>query len=518
MEYLLPALQDVLTPISMIALIGGVLYGILIGAIPGLGSVIAVTLILPITYSMDLVPSVVLVLAVYASSIYGGSITAVLINTPGTPNSAATCLDGYPMTLRGEAHLALGWVTMASAIGGMFSIFVLLVAARPLASIALSFGTPETFALICLAMASIISVTRDSVVKGLASAVLGLFLATIGLDPMTGDMRFDFGYFPLTAGINLIAVLMGVFAIGEVLYQFSVPSASNADVKVVSSGLRFPPLKMWIERRVTLIKACLIGSFIGILPGTGGAMAAFITYAETRRAGRFRDRLGTGEPEGLIATEASNNAVTGGALVPTLALGIPGDVITAVMLSALLIQGVTPGVRMLEDNPEILYVAFVALGFANIGILVVGTLTARLWTKVLKVPRPLLYSLIIAFALVGAYGARGNIFDMYVALIAGVVGFLMRLGKFPTVPLVIGMVLGPMFETTLRQSIILNHGGVGVFIVEHPVADILLLIALGFIMLPMLQSPDSGLRRLLSRQSRTHIETKSGNTHPGTGK
>ncbi len=403
------------------------------------------------------------------------------------------------MTLRGEAHLALGWVTVSSAIGGMFSIFVLLVAARPLASIALKFGTPETFALICLAMASIISVTRDSIVKGLASAVLGLFITTIGLDPMTGNMRFDFDYFPLTAGINLIAVLMGVFAIGEFLYQFAVPAASNADVKVVSSGFQFPPLKMWLERKVTLIKACLIGSFVGILPGTGGAIAAFITYAETRRAGRFRDKLGTGEPEGLIATEASNNAVTGGALVPTLALGIPGDVITAVMMSALLIQGVTPGVRLLTDNPEILYVAFVALGFANIAILIVGMLTSRLWTRVLKVPRPLLYSLIIAFALVGAYGARQNIFDMQVAAVAGVIGFLMRLGKFPTVPLVIGMVLGPMFETTLRQSIILNHGGLGVFVVEHPVADILLLMALAFMFLPSLQSPDSALRRILSK-------------------
>lgn len=499
MEHLLPALQDVLSPVSLVALVGGVFYGVLVGAMPGLGSVIAVTLVLPITYSMELVPSVVLVLAVYASSIYGGSITAVLINTPGTPNSAATCLDGYPMTQRGEAHLALGWVTVSSAIGGMFSIFVLLIAAEPLASIALSFGTPETFALICLAMASIISVTRDSVVKGLASAVLGLFLATIGLDPMTGDMRFDFGYFPLTAGINLIAVLMGVFAIGEVLYQFAVPEATNGKLQVASGGFRFPPLKMWLERKITLIKACLIGSFVGILPGTGGAMAAFITYAETRRAGKFRDNLGKGEPEGLIATEASNNAVTGGALVPTLALGIPGDVITAVMMSALLIQGVTPGVRMLTDNPEILYVAFVALGFANIAILVVGAMTSRLWTRVLTVPRPLLYSLIIAFALIGAYGARQNLFDMYVALLAGGIGFLMRLGKFPTVPLVIGMVLGPMFETTLRQSIILNHGGFLNFIVEHPVADILIILAIGFMLLPIFQSPNGRLRQILAK-------------------
>lgn len=494
MEFLIPALEDVLSPVSLIALVGGVFYGVIVGAMPGLGSVIAVTLVLPITYSMDLVPSVVLVLAVYASSIYGGSITAVLINTPGTPNSAATCLDGYPMTRNGQAHLALGWVTMASAIGGTFSIFVLLVAAQPLAKIALSFGTAETFALICLAMASIISVTRDSVVKGLASAILGLFLATIGLDPMTGDMRFDFDYFPLTAGINLIAVLMGVFAIGEVLYQWTVPAASNAGVTVAAGGFKLPALKEWMERKATLIKACLIGSFVGILPGTGGAMAAFITYAETRRAGRFRDRLGEGEPEGLIATEASNNAVTGGALVPTLALGIPGDVITAVMMSALLIQGVTPGVRMLSDNPEILYVAFVALGFANIAILGVGALTSRLWTRVLKVPRPLLYSLIIAFALIGAYGARQNMFDMYVALVAGLVGYLMRLGKFPTVPLVIGMVLGPMFETTLRQSIIIHNGGFIDFIIQHPVADVLFLIALVFLMLPLFQSRGSGPR------------------------
>lgn len=493
MEHLLPALQDVLTPVSLLALVAGVIYGTTVGAMPGLGSVIAVTLVLPVTYSMTLVPSVILVLAVYASSIYGGSITAVLLNTPGTPNSAATCLDGYPMTKRGESDLALGWVTVSSVFGGMFSIFVLLLAAPQLAAIALRFGTPETFALICLAMASIISVTRDSIVKGLVSAALGLFLATIGLDPMTGNMRFDFGYFPLTAGINLIAVLMGVFAIGEVLYQFAVP-AERAPTNSRRSGFRFPAWREWLDRKTTLIKACLIGSFVGILPGTGGAMAAFITYAETRRAGRFRERLGTGEPEGLVATEAANNAVTGGALVPTLALGIPGDVITAVMMSALLIQGVTPGVNMMNDNPQILYVAFIALALANIGILVFGAATARLWVRILQVPRPLLYGAIVVLALIGSYGARQNIFDMQVALIAGIVGFFMRYAGFPTVPLVIGMVLGPMFETTLRQSMILTDSSLVRFVVEHPVADVLLLIAIGFLVLPGLQARKSKRR------------------------
>lgn len=488
MDQIIPALFEVLSPASMLALIGGVIYGTLVGALPGLGSVMAVTLVLPATYSMDLVPSVVLVLAVYASSIYGGSITAILINTPGTPNNAATCLDGYPMTLKGESRLAMGWVTISSAIGGLFSIIVLIIAAPQLAAIALSFGTPETFALICLAMASIVGISRDSLAKGIMTALVGLFISTVGLDPMTGNMRFNFGYFPLTAGINLIAVLMGVFAIGEVLYQFAVPSAAKPETGIERGGFKVPPMSEWLARKVTLIKACLIGSFIGILPGTGGAIAAFITYAETKRAGRFRDQLGQGEPEGLIATEASNNAVTGGALVPTLALGIPGDVIAAVVLSALLIQGVTPGVRLLVDNPQILYISFIALAFANIAIVAVGAASARYWTQILRVPRPFLFTIIIVFALVGSYGARQNIFDVQVALIAGVVGFLMRLGKFPTVPLVIGMVLGPMFETTLRQSLILTDSSLVKFVVEHPVADILLLIAIMFLVLPIWQS------------------------------
>lgn len=488
MEHFLPALVSLATPACLLALLGGVFYGAFVGGLPGLGSVMAVTLVLPITYSMDLVPSVVLVLSVYASSIYGGSITAILINTPGTPNNAATCLDGYPMTLRGEGHLAIGWVTVASTIGGLFSIGVLITAAPQLAKFALSFGTPETFALICLALASIVSVTEGSLIKGLMMAALGLFLSTIGGDPMTGDIRFDFGYFPMTAGINLISVLMGVFAIGEILYQWSVPEAANDDVKIESVGFQFPPLKDWMDRKVTLIKSCTIGSLIGILPGTGGAIAAFISYGEAKRAGRFRDRLGKGEPEGLIATEAANNAVTGGALVPTLALGIPGDVIAAVVMSALLIQGVTPGVRLLEDNPQILYVCFIALAFANLGILLVGVVSARYWARILTIPRPFLFTLIVVFALIGSYGARQNFFDVQIALLAGVVGFALRLAKFPTVPLVIGMVLGPMFETTLRQTIIFTDSSLRRFVLEHPLADILLLTAICFVLFPLLRT------------------------------
>ncbi len=483
MEHVLPALEMLADPAAIVAILVGTVVGIVVGALPGLGSVVAITIVLPFTFSMGQVPAVMLVLAVYCASVYGGSISAILINTPGTPQSAATVLDGFPMAKRGEADLALGWATMSSLIGGLFSIVVLVLAAPQLAAFALSFGPIETFALICLALTCIAGVSRGSLVKGLLAGALGLFLATVGTDPMAGDVRFTFGWFPLSAGIELIPVLVGLFAFSEVFARIAERGGATT-VPEVRVGFRLAPLREWVARWRTLLKSCVIGSLIGVLPGTGAATASFIAYAEAKRTGRFRDKLGTGEPEGLVASESSNNAVTGGALVPTLALGIPGDAVTAVMMSTLILQGIQPGVRLLVDNPGIVYACFVGLVFINLAMFAIGAAGAPLFTRILRLPEPALLGMVILLSVLGAYGVRGNMLDLGVAFIAGIVGFFLRWCAVPTAPIVIGMVLGPMLEENLRQGLILTDGSFAAFF-GHPIAAVLLAVTMLVLLWPI---------------------------------
>lgn len=485
MEFLGAALQAFFEPASLLAMVAGTAFGILVGALPGLGSVVAITIVLPFTFSMDLVPSVVLVLSVYCASVYGGSISAILINTPGTPQSAATTLDGFAMTQKGEADLALGWATVASVIGGLFSVVVLVLAAPQLAAFALRFTPIETFLLICLALTCIAAVSRGSMLKGLLAGILGLLLATVGSDPVTGDIRFDFGFFPLSGGIELIPVLVGMFALSEVFAR--VAERGGDEVKALARvGFRVARFREWTARWKTLLKSCLIGSFVGVLPGTGAATASFMAYAEAKRAGRYRDKLGSGEPEGVIASECANNAVTGGALVPTLALGIPGDPVTAVMMSALIIQGVQPGVRLFAENPEVVYLSFVALVFINVTMLAMGALSAPWFTRILRIPEPVLLAVILVLSFVGAYGVRGSRFDLLVTLVAGIVGYLLRVNNFPAAPVVIGLVLGAQFEAALRQGLIMTDGSFLSFFAGRPIAQVLLALTIVFLLLPAL--------------------------------
>ncbi|WP_112322853.1 tripartite tricarboxylate transporter permease [Oceanibium sediminis] len=470
MENILSAAQQLMSPAALAAIVLGTVYGTIVGALPGLGSVIAITIVLPFTYSMDAIPSIALVLAIYCSSVYGGSLSAILINTPGTPQSAATLLDGYPMTRKGRAAEAIGWATISSVIGGLFSVAVLIIAAPQLARVALRFGPIETFALICMALTCIAGVSRGSILKGLLAGILGLFLATVGADPMTGAIRFDFGVFNLSAGVSLIPVLVGLFALAEVFCR-AAERAGTPIPKTESSGFVVPPFREWWLRKRTLIKSAAIGTFVGILPGTGASTASFIAYSEAKRSGRFRDKFGTGEPEGLIASETSNNAVTGGALVPTLALGIPGDPVTAVVMSTLIIQGIQPGVRLFADNADLMNAAFLALILCNLMLLVVAAAGSRLLTRVLSMPEPVLFTMVVVLSLVGSYGVNGNMFDVLVTFIAGIAGVAFRYIGVPVAPIVIGLVLGPIFEESLRQSLILTDGSFGAFFtLSHPIA------------------------------------------------
>lgn len=476
MENLVEIIAPVLSWKPLLAILVGTLYGLIFGILPGLGSVLAISIALPFTFTMDSISSISLMLAIYCSSVYGGSLSAILINTPGTPQSATTMFDGFPMTKRGEADLAIGWATGASLFGGLLSVIVLIFAAPPLAKWALNFGPIETFALICMALTCIAGVSEGSLVKGLLAGVFGLFLAAIGTDEMTGSLRFDFDVFELSAGISLIPVLVGIFALTEVFTRLGekpliIPSASQ------EKGFRFPPLTDWMLRKKTLIKSSLIGTFIGVLPGTGAATASFISYSEARRSGIFKEKLGTGEPEGIIASESANNAVTGGALVPTLALGIPGDPVTAVLMSALIIQGIQPGVRLFVDYGDLMNSVFFALIICNIAMFCSGALLSRFVTKILKIPEVLLLSMVTILSIIGAYTVNGRMFDVGVALIAGLLGYVMRLSGVPLAPVVIGLVLGSIFEENLRQGLIIKDGSfMAFFSFDHPIALVLFVV------------------------------------------
>ncbi|WP_308916631.1 tripartite tricarboxylate transporter permease [Jannaschia sp. LMIT008] len=484
----LPAALAILFGLEgILVLVLGTVLGIVLGAMPGIGSTVAVAIVLPFTLTMGQAPAILLLLAVYAGSVYGGSIAAILINTPGTPQSAATCLDGYPMAQRGEAGLALGWATVASVAGGLVSAVVLIFLAPQLAAFALEFGPIETFALILLGMTCIVSVSTGSVVKGLLAGTIGIFLSTVGGDPILGEMRFTFGQWQLFAGFNLLAVVIGVFALSEVLIRAAGPITRVSEL-IDFRGVRLPTRAMWRGRLGNLGKSVAIGNVIGVLPGTGAATAAFISYAEGRRSSPNRDAFGTGEPDGIVSSEAANNAVTGGALVPTMALGIPGDAITAVMLATLTLHGITPGPRLVEDDPVLIAAIFAGFFVINLLLLPLGMLLSRVAAPILRVREAFMMTAIVLLCAVGIYFVRGNTFDLLVMGAAGVFGFVLRRQGFPMAPLVIGMVLGPTLELTLRQGLILTDGSFPAFFTGHPIALVLGIVAVVALAVPMVRA------------------------------
>ncbi len=482
MDLLLAAIAQFSTAEVALALVIGCLWGTLAGALPGMGTVAALIVALPFTFGMTTEGSMALFLGIYVTSVYGGSISAILINTPGTPQSAATVLDGYPMAKSGKADLAIGWATLASFVGGVFSLIVLIVAAPLLAKVSVAFGPAAIFAIVVFALTCISWLSEKNAAKGLLGGMIGLWLTTIGPDDLTGYTRFDFGMPMLMGGLTLIPMLIGLFALSEVLYRAAYYFAEKPP-DVTNIGFRLPA---WADIRLRyrqFLRSSVIGTFIGILPGTGATAATFVSYSELRRTSPRKENFGKGEPDGLIASEASNNAVTGGALIPTLALGIPGDGATVVLLGVMTIQGVVPGFDLVNNNPQVLTGSFLMILVANVIMVGVGILGARLFARLLAAPEPLLMGMILLFSLVGAFVVRGNPVDVLVAVIAGVAGVILRFAKYPIAPIVIGMALGKIFEAKLRQGLIASRGDFLGFILD-PIAIPILLLTLAVVLGP----------------------------------
>lgn len=476
MEGLSYAFTALTTTPALFAAFAGVAWGMLGGALPGISPSITMALLLPFTYTMDPIPAIVLLASTYVGAEYGGSIPAILIRTPGTNAAAATAIDGYEMHLQGRGGEALGLSLVSGVFGGLIGILCLILLTKPLASVALYFTPPAYFSLGILGLSVIASLSQESVVKGLMAGVVGLMIATIGTDPVSGVNRFTYGAPELLSGIPFILVMVGVFAVSELLIQAGQPAQS---VKTNRRQLRIV-LPSWARFR-RLTKPQLIGSGIGLfegcMPGAGGTVASFMAYNEAKRWSKTPEKFGKGSDEAIVAPEAANNTVAGSAIVPVLSFGIPGSNSSAVLLGGLMIHGIQPGPLLFDQHPEEIYGLFGGLLVANISQLFIGImlLTPAIW--LVNRPKPYLLAAIYALIFSGIYSIDNTLFDLYLVLIAGAIGYVMRRLGFPFLPLVLGLVLGYLIEANYRRSLLLTGGEHRVF-VEDPISLGLLLTAL----------------------------------------
>jgi putative tricarboxylic transport membrane protein len=459
------------------AAFGGVAWGILGGALPGISPSITMALLLPLTYGMDPTVAIVMLASTYVGAEYGGSIPAILIRTPGTNAAAATVVDGYAMKQQGRAGEALGISLYSGFVGGLFGLGVLVLLAEPLSNVALAFTPQAYFALGVLGLSVIASLSRESLVKGLMAGVLGLMIATIGTDPVTGLNRFTFDSPELLSGVPPILVMVGLFAIGEMLAQTGEPGLQDVPER---PRIRFPGPAMWRRIALPQMIGSAVGTVEGVMPGGGGAVSSFLAYNEARRWSRRKDEFGKGSPEGIAAPEAANNTVACTALVPMLSLGIPSSNSAAVLLGGFLLHGLLPGPMLFVQNPEVVDGLFLGLFVANIAMVIVGYLIMGPCIWLVSRPKPYLMAFIFALVVSGVFAIETSIFHVGVALGFGVLGYAMRYVGVPLLPMVLGVVLGFMVESNYRRALVLSDGDYMIF-VQDRLSAVLLSLALVFV-------------------------------------
>ena len=453
MSPFLAGLTTLTDPTLVFLLLCATLGGVVIGALPGLNATTGAALLLPFTLTMDPVPAIALLTAIYCSATFAGAITAILINTPGTSASATTCLDGYPMAQRGQAGRALGLAVVSSTVGGVFSVLVLMACAPILARAAYNFAPPEYFALTLFGLSMLISVGGGAAIKNLISGAFGILLATVGTDLLTSVKRFTFESPHLYDGIGFVPVMIGVFGISELIAQAS--RLNEKRERVIMDAIKLPSKEDYRRVWKTILRSSGIGTFIGVLPAEGATVASMIGYNEAKRWSKKPEEFGKGSPEGIAGSEAANNSATGGAMVPTLALGIPGSPTAAVILAGLLVHGLRPGPTMFTDQAEFAYARFWSMLFVNLLFLLVGLYGARAFARVTLIPVTVLWPCVFVFSIVGAYALDQSMFDVWIAIASGILGYFMRLYGFSVVPLAIGVILGGMLEQRLGQSMVM---------------------------------------------------------------
>jgi putative tricarboxylic transport membrane protein len=473
-----------LTPFNVVMAIAGVTVGILIGALPGVGPPSGVAMLLPLTFGMDPTSGIIMLAALYAGTMYGGTITAVLINTPGESASVVTCLDGYQMALQGRAGPALGIAAIGSFIAGTIGVVLLMLVSPLLARWALSFGPPETFALMLLGLTTCTLLAGDEPLKGYISMMAGLMLAMVGFDIISGDARYGFGIPEMMDGVDFLPVAIGLFGLGEVL----AGAEQAGKTQVVQGRLRLrdvlPSMADWARSRWSIARGTLLGFSLGVLPGAGPTVAAFLAYTVEKKVAKDPTRFGKGAIEGVAGPESANNAAATAAMVPMLTLGIPGSATTAIMLGGLMMWGLRPGPMLFEKNPQFVWGLIASQYIANVLLLILSTLFIPLFVRAVRIPYSILMPLIVVFCITGAYSLKNQIWDVGQMLIFGVVGYFMKKLGYSPAALVLALVLGPLAERALRQSLIISDAGLGILF-TRPISGVLMALALLAVAVPV---------------------------------
>ena len=464
LQYIVPATGLLFTLENILWINIGVFVGSVFAAIPGLSVILCVILFLPVTYTMTAIPGMMFLLGIYCAGGYGGSVSAILINTPGTPHAAATMLDGHPLSRQGRTKAALKIALYASTFGGVFSALMLLFLEPQVAKIAAQLGTAEYFMVCVFGLTIIAGVSGKSIIRGLVSACLGLLISCVGTDPMTSYDRFTFGIPRLYLGLDLAVCLIGLFALVEIL--------AKAEKKL--GELRLDTAKMHDDGKITrqefkrmirpVLMSSLIGVMVGIVPGTGASEASWFSYNTAKNLSKHPEEFGKGSVEGIAAAESANNAVTGATLIPLLTLGIPGDGTVAIMLSALMINGLNPGLSLFTTDGDIMYAIMLGLILVNIFMLIQGKFLTTLFAKVVSIPQEILTPIIVIFCFAGAYSVNENYFDVAVALVFGALAWVLRKLDLPPVPILLGLVLGRMTETNFRRALLISNGNASIFL------------------------------------------------------
>ncbi|WP_420412646.1 tripartite tricarboxylate transporter permease [Roseibium sp.] len=478
MDDILTALEQIFALSTLIFMLVGTVAGIIAAAIPGFTVTMAIVLTLPLTFNMDPLQGVAVMLSVYVGGLTGGLISAALLGIPGTPSSVATTFDAFPMARKGDPGRALSLGVWASFFGTLISTMILVIAAPPLAVFAVKLGPWEYFSLIVFALTIVASLVGDSVLRGLLAGLIGLAISTIGADPILGRPRFDFGIEMLETGLPFLVVLIGIFAISQLLSEVEDARTVRSGASLVTGAIDFKTLKVMKEvlmSPVNLFRSSVIGVLIGALPGAGGSISNLVAYDQAKRASKNPEQFGTGTPDGVIASESGNSATAGGGLIPLIGLGIPGSAVDAILMASLMVHGISVGPRLVLDHSDLVYGMFIAMTVASFMMLIVSVLSMRLFIRVAAVPKWLIVPTVLVCCVVGSFALNNRVTDLYLLGVIGLVGYVLRSLGYSLAPLVLGVILGPIAETNLRRAL-MTDGDPTLFL-TRPISLIFLIAA-----------------------------------------
>jgi len=486
------------SPGNILALFIGATIGMLIGIIPGFGASAALAILLPLTLSLDPTTSIIMLAGIYYGSMYGGATTSILINTPGDSAAVVTAFEGYPLTLKGEASKALIIQAISSFVGGTVGVILIFAMAPIFTDVALRFGPPEYFMLMAMGLLTLIWMSEGSILKSAISGLIGLAIGTIGLDIITGDPRYTFGSPELLNGISFIPVTIGLFGIGELLYRLLKSEHKNFDNKNLDVSLKnkgaWPTKKDYGESKFTFARSSLLGFVVGVLPGAGATIASFLTYSLEKKISKTPEKFGKGHIPGLVAPEASNNAATSGSMIPLLTLGIPGSASTAILLGALILYGLQPGPLLMVNNPDLAWGVVSSMYLGNAILLIINIVAIPLFLQVVKVNYNLLVPFIIVLCIIGTYSLNNSIIEVFLLLIFGFLGLLMKLYGYSPAALVLALVLGPLTENNLRQSLIMSDNGIEIFF-ARPISLTFFILIIIIVIMPLISKLIKFLKR-----------------------